>query len=141
MAAIGNRINEIFEMLLPEGYLPIQPRANPASPTNEGQTQPTTTATESTNSGSPILADAPPRPPSWMMGPACALRILAQNSKYYPPSYGDVETDVMMYCLRGAAGPYARDDAIRQFEASVSVRNTRRREGHVAVARQDSEPK
>ncbi|KAF8554223.1 hypothetical protein OG21DRAFT_1115422 [Imleria badia] len=84
VAAIKPRIYEIIEMLLPEGYLPIQPsppQPTPATQTSpsEGQTQPAATTSQAAVARSPTLLDAPPKPPSWMLGPACALRILAQN--------------------------------------------------------------
>ncbi|KAG9309255.1 hypothetical protein JVU11DRAFT_10738 [Chiua virens] len=82
VAAIRPRIIDIVEMLLPEGYLPIQLASSIASPTNptspsEAQSQPVATMTGS--HASPTPPDAPVRPPSWMLGPACALRILVQN--------------------------------------------------------------
>ena len=118
MAVIVPRLHEIIEMLLPMGYLPIHRQPRPASD-----------ATTSLDAS---------KPASCMLGPACALLILSQNSKCY--LYGDVGTDVMCY-LRDTAGPYARDDRIRQFEIFVSIRNTRRRGRHVGVAHQDSKPK
>lgn len=54
-----------------------------------------------------LLPDSttPPKTPSWMMGPACALRILAQNGKYCLPLHGDIEVDAMYY-PRGVAEPH-----------------------------------
>ncbi|KAG8214234.1 hypothetical protein J3R82DRAFT_11042 [Butyriboletus roseoflavus] len=146
VAAIVSQIEKIIEMLLPDGYLPIQPPvpgATPANPTSpsEGQTQSAAMTTESADPRSPTSPDAPSRPPSWMLGPACALRILAQNSKCYLLSCGDDGTDAMMCYFRGTAGPYARDDAIRQFETFVPIRNARRGGRHVTVARQDPKSK
>ncbi|KAF8134269.1 hypothetical protein EV363DRAFT_1322922, partial [Boletus edulis] len=77
VAAILPRVQEIVEMLLPDGYLPIQPTTaqttsvGSTSP-DEDQAQPDAPTTESSESQS----DAPSRPPSWMLGPACALRML-----------------------------------------------------------------
>ena len=142
VAAIGPQLYGIIEMLLPRDYLLIQPTTPQATPANqtppdEGQAQPAATTAVSTDSTS--LHD-PSKPPSWMMGPACALRILVQNSKCYPRSYGDVGTDVMCY-FRDTAGPYASDGAIQQFETFVSVWNARRQDRHVAMAHQHSKPK
>ncbi|KAF8554227.1 hypothetical protein OG21DRAFT_1509140 [Imleria badia] len=81
------RIHKIVEMLLPKGYLLIPPsplRATPASPASpsEGHMQPVlATTSQITVAPSPTSPDAPPMPPSWMLGPACALRILAQDKK------------------------------------------------------------
>ncbi|KAG8214236.1 hypothetical protein J3R82DRAFT_11044 [Butyriboletus roseoflavus] len=77
-------IERIVKMLLPGSDLPIQPTApgaTSASPTfpSEGQTQSTAMTTESADPRSPTSPDAPSRPPSWMLGPACALRVLAQK--------------------------------------------------------------
>ncbi|KAI9460304.1 hypothetical protein HD554DRAFT_2041680 [Boletus coccyginus] len=51
VAGISLRIYEIIEMLLPEGYLHIQPQAGPAGPTftNKGHTQPAAMTTEFTD--------------------------------------------------------------------------------------------
>ena len=81
VAAIGPRLYEIIEMLLPAG---------------EGQMAAATRTS----------LDDLSKPPSLMMGPACALYILAQNSKCYLPSYREVGTDVKCY-FRDTAGPYA----------------------------------
>ncbi|KAG8214237.1 hypothetical protein J3R82DRAFT_11045 [Butyriboletus roseoflavus] len=80
--AIAPRIYEIIEMLLPKSCLPIQsipPGATSASPTfpSEGQTQSAAMTTESADPRSRTLPDVPSS--SWMLGPACALRILAQK--------------------------------------------------------------
>ncbi|KAF8552014.1 hypothetical protein OG21DRAFT_1466371 [Imleria badia] len=75
VAAISPRIHEVVQMLLPEGYLPIP--ASSTSP-NEGQTQSAATSSEASDARLPT-PDTPPRPPSCMLGPAYALRILAQN--------------------------------------------------------------
>ena len=145
VAAIFPQMEKIVEMLLPEGYLPIQPTApgtTPASqtPPSDGETQLAARTIESTNPRSLTSPDAP-RPTSRMLGPACALRILARNSKCYPPSCGHVGTDVTMYYSRGAAGPYTRHRAIRQSETLVSFWNAPPGGRHVGVARQDSKPK
>ncbi|KAN0091569.1 hypothetical protein V8E55_005135 [Tylopilus felleus] len=76
-------------MLLLESYQPIQPNAplaTSASPTSPGEghvgtQRTTTTMSEFADPRLSASQDSPSRPPSWMMGPACALRILAQNSK------------------------------------------------------------
>lgn len=126
VAAIAPQIAKIVEMLLPEAYLPIQTTGQGAMPANQtspgaDRTQLVARITEPTNPFSPTSPDAPARPStSRMLGPACALRILARNSKCYPPSCGHVGTDVTMYYFRGAAGPYAPDHAIWQSETFVS---------------------
>lgn len=142
MAAIALRIHEIVQILLPVGYLPIQltvSGADPASPTSlsGNLTHPAAMTTASTDPRSRILANAPSTP-SRMKGPACALLILVQNSKCCLPSLGDAETDVV-HCSRSAAGSYAPDDAIREFEAIISVRNAYERDRHTAMAL-DSKP-
>ena len=98
--AIKKHVHEIVRMLLPKGYLPILPTAqlatsaDPSSP-NEGQAQPVVITAESTDT----------QPSSWMMGPASALRILAQNGKRHLRSYGDIATE-MMYCCRDTKEVY-----------------------------------
>ncbi|KAF8134261.1 hypothetical protein EV363DRAFT_1160701 [Boletus edulis] len=80
-------------MLLPGGYLLIRPtRATTGRPTspNEGESQ-----AESTDSFPATSGDASPRPPSWMIGPACALRVLAQNGKHYAVLQGQLLRDRM----------------------------------------------
>ena len=98
--AIKKHVHEIVRMLLPKGYLPILPTAQPAisddpSSPNEGQTQPVVMTAESTDAQSS----------SWMMGPASALRILAQDGKHHLRSYGDIATD-MMHCYRDTKEVY-----------------------------------
>jgi hypothetical protein len=66
------------------------------------------TTSQVTVAWSLILPDAPAKPPASMLGPTCALRILAQNSKCYLPCCGDVGTDLMYY-FRDTTKPYARD--------------------------------
>ncbi|KAF8554220.1 hypothetical protein OG21DRAFT_1115387 [Imleria badia] len=102
--AIRPHIHKIVKMLLPVGHLPIQPTAQqvtPVSTTSPSEGQPQPAATTSNPPG--YSRDAPPKPPSWMMGRACALRILAQHSKCYLQSCGDVGTHVMYY-FRNTAG-------------------------------------
>jgi hypothetical protein len=84
--AIKPHIPEIIEMLLPEGYLPIHPPAPRATqerpnPLDKDRMQSSETINESRDTDSVIPLNVLSRPPSWMMGPACALRNLAQNSE------------------------------------------------------------
>ncbi|KAF8445049.1 hypothetical protein L210DRAFT_3531842 [Boletus edulis BED1] len=66
-------------MLLPASYSLIQPTSPQATPDSLASLSVAEVQPERTDSVSTTSHDAPPRPPSWMMGPACALRILAQN--------------------------------------------------------------
>lgn len=81
MAAIGPWLYEIIKMLLLAG---------------EGQMAAATRTS----------LDGLSKPPSLMMGPACTLYILAQNSKCYLLSYTDIGTDVKCY-FRDTAELYA----------------------------------
>ena len=99
--AIGPKVSEIAGMLLPKGYLPIQPSAaepstaSGTSPSEAARTQPVATPQVPADTASPNPPEFSSRRPASMMGPACALRILAQNSKCHFQSWDDGETDVI----------------------------------------------
>ncbi|KIJ60018.1 hypothetical protein HYDPIDRAFT_190199 [Hydnomerulius pinastri MD-312] len=70
IATINNRVSEIIDILLPKEFSP-----NPASGESEGTNTATTNLPPRTGSTGPRSK----QPPSWMLGPACALRALSED--------------------------------------------------------------
>lgn len=124
VATIDPHIPEIVGMLLPESYRPISTSASgptfTSSDSSEGQTPPADLAVAQ----SPTLLNAPSRPPSWMMGPACALRILAQSGKCYLDLGRDVGTYVTYY-FRYTARQHTQCPRIRHSKKLIFNRNAR----------------
>ena len=90
--AIKDRLPEIVEMLLPAGYSLIASTSTtvPSSPSRGGPraTEGKTLRSARVQTMSP---DSPSKPPSSIFGPACALRILTQNSGYSVIPFGETK--------------------------------------------------
>ncbi|KAF8554218.1 hypothetical protein OG21DRAFT_1115120 [Imleria badia] len=88
--AIKERLPEIVEMLLPAGYLLIASiSAGVPSSASPGGAQATERETVQLARGQSTSPESPSKPPSSVFGPACALRILAQNSECSVVPFGE----------------------------------------------------
>ena len=89
-AAIQAKLSEIVEMLLPAGYLLIDSTSpSVPSPTSPDGEQATEGETLQLSRAQTTSSESPPKPPSSIFGPACALRILAQNSESSVVPFGE----------------------------------------------------
>lgn len=123
MKAIKPDIPVIVGMLLPEGYLPILRGSAFVEPTSPGVRQATHATTESNDSDPALPPDSLNKPPSWMMGPACALRILAQNSEFFSHH---LTAAMIVIGFRDVTEGYTRHARVRQSEALVFIWDARR---------------